>query len=682
MASVKKRTKKALESLIIEASTAYYNTGIPIMSDAEFDKIKEELEERFPKSKVLDIIGAPIEQTDTKKIKLPYHMGSMDKRKPSNEKAILDWTKKYNGSGYVITDKLDGVSALLCIDCCSSVNAKVKGSGGRSDIDRDEGVCMYTRGNGKVGQNITSIIPIIKNGEYFDGIKNRVRKMGFNGHIAIRGELIINKEDYKTIHKPGMNSRNTVSGVVNAKVPNTEYAKVIQFVAYDIISDSGPLAKKLADVDHFGLTTVHSETIGSADEINASVLTKVLKTRKTNSEFEIDGIIITHGGVNEINTDKNPKYAFAFKLDVNDDVATVKVKEVTWDVSKHNILQPVIHFDAVQLDNVSVAKATGINAKFILSEGIGKGAIIEVIRSGSVIPKVINVVKKSTERSVLPPTGSYVWDKNEVHIVSSQKNSAALEKKKLYSFFKTLETMNLGEKTTDKLYDNGLNTVGKISAATKEDLLKIEGIKDKSAMNIINSVRESIGKASCIDLMVASGVFEKGIGVTRLTSIEEVFPNIGAGGDRVPSVEEMSEKVPGINVQTASMIAEGIPKAIKFLENNGIDYKKKCGDAGDNKEPGLIASLDAPAAKVTKDLNGWAKDLAVVFTGIRDKELEKSIKANGGSVKSTFSKKVTHVIVSKDDYADTGTTLAAADNVAKGNTVIMSLQRFKSVFNK
>ena len=143
-----------MATMLDESQKSYYNDSENVlMSDNEYDIIKEYMEEKYPKNKVLKQIGAPIHEKN--KVKLPYYMASMDKIKPDT-KALEKWREQYNGTLCIVA-KLDGVSGLY-----STENNEQK---------------LYTRGNGEVGQDISHLIPFLR--------------LPSTPDITIRGELIM-----------------------------------------------------------------------------------------------------------------------------------------------------------------------------------------------------------------------------------------------------------------------------------------------------------------------------------------------------------------------------------------------------------------------------------------------------------------------------------------------------------
>jgi len=155
-----------IEKILVYASDKYYNDE-PVISDSIFDTLREFLELKAPKSKVLKQIGSNVKSKD--KVKLPYYLGSMDKIKPPSNK-LDNWCKKYEAP-YVLTDKLDGVSALLVYS--HSDNNQIK---------------LFTRGTATHGMDITKLLKYIKHIPSYDEVMDYLKKNKINEtKIAFRG---------------------------------------------------------------------------------------------------------------------------------------------------------------------------------------------------------------------------------------------------------------------------------------------------------------------------------------------------------------------------------------------------------------------------------------------------------------------------------------------------------------
>ena len=200
----------------------------------------------------------------------------------------------------------------------------------------------------------------------------------------------------KNYSKQYANQRNMVAGRVGAKTMR-EGLQDIEFVAYEIIGNdvlSKP-SEQLDYLDKLGFTTVRRKI---TKKIEVDHLMETLVSSKDLSEYDIDGLIVQPNVPYERVTDGNPQYAFAFKMRLSGNLLESKVIGVNWNVSKWGKLKPRVEIEPVHLGGVTITWATGFNAKFIVEKSIGPGAIIEITRSGDVIP---NMSEKKMLRSFM-----------------------------------------------------------------------------------------------------------------------------------------------------------------------------------------------------------------------------------------------------------------------------------------
>jgi NAD-dependent DNA ligase len=602
---LKSKTEDDIANILRKVSYEYYK-GTPVLTDDIFDIIVDYLQKKNPKHPVLKEIGA---ETFGKKVELPYFMGSLDKVR-ENESALEKWKAKYSGKS-VVSDKLDGNSALLVV--------------------KDSKYKLYSRGDGALGQDISHITHLIKN--IPKGLTN----------YAVRGELIISKAKWKVLYEKGKgaNARNAVAGVMHSSKPDSELVEAVDFVAYEQIDPRVKLSTAFKSLKEMGFSVVYNEEITSK-ELNMENLSKILMKRRTDSAYDVDGIVIFHDAEYPIVKGKNPDYAFAFKSILTHEEAEVIVKEVEWNASKDGYLKPIIKFDPVVLAGASIQKATGFNAQFIEKNVIGPGSHIVIIRSGDVIPHVHKILSKASSNKPsmpLPPV-EYEWNDTHVDILLKDKSDDAdVMVKRMIYFAKTLEMKGVGPGIVERLHSNNINTFKKFINVKVEDLLKIEGFQKKSAEKVVSEIGESIKKANCLTYMVASNLFGRSIAEKKLKLILENFPKIPEGYK--PSETELS-KVEGIGSITAKQFLEGLPLFFEFMKELGQDCIPMI------KEEKVVSSK--------KSLEG----LIVVFTGVRVKELEQEIEARNGKVGSSVSSK-TKVVVAKDPSEITGKVKAAKD---------------------
>jgi DNA ligase (NAD+) len=613
-----------LTKLIKCANDEYHNSDSPIMTDAQFDLLIDELKRRNPNHTTLKKIGAQVHSK--KKVNLPYHMGSMNKVKP-NTGAIEKWVVKYEGP-YIYSDKLDGTSGLLVLP------------------DKK----LYTRGNGKVGTDISSLIPYINGIPKYDGKQK----------IVVRGELVISKTNFKKMEKEAnkkfTNARSIVNGLVNKKSANKSQLKYVDFVTYEMIEPSYNISKQFAYLKKHKFIVVDH---GNLKKLDGITLTKHLKHKKLVGKYDIDGIIVEDDRDHNRNVSGNPKYAFAYK-----DVCEIKkttITQVEWRISKDKKLKPRIHVKAVVIDGVTITHVTGNNAKYIKENGIGKGTIIELVRSGEVIPYIHKVIKK-VDPDFPTDEYSYKWNSTGVDIVidkldSNDKARLDLLVKNITYYLKKSGVKYVDESIVRKFIDAKLDTVPKLLNATNEDFMKVDGFKDRMAFKIYTNIQNSIKKIKLSTLMAASNLFGPGLGEKKLTFITNEHPDILDKKLTKTQMIELISDIDGFSTKTSTGFAEGL-----------IDFKKFL-----KKIPNV--QFESKKRKLSK--NPKFEGMKIVFSGFRNKEWNEIIEDCGGKVTNTVSKN-TNILVVKDK-SETSSKIKKANEL---NVKIMNVSEFEKLVKK
>lgn len=594
--------KKLTEFIMLFADNYYNNTNPNIdISDEVFDKLVEILKIRDPKSKYFTSIGAPIIND---KVKLPFPMFSLNKVKPDN---IDKWVVNHKGP-YSLSDKLDGMSAML-------YNGH-----------------LYKRGQGLDGQDIGYLLKHINIGDVnLDDIRD----------VAIRGELIISKENFKIINKDGVfkNARNAISGIVNCKNPNKEIIKYVDFVAYNVVS---PIIKQEDQYSYLESKGFNVVNYCKVDNINVDGLVELTNKRKNEGKYEIDGIVIIDNVMsydirsgNKESVNQNPSYSVAFKFLNEDNIVECVVENVEWNISRYNYLKPKVKISPVYLMGSVINYATAHNAKFIVDNKIGKGSIINITKSGEIIPKIISVVKGSNPEM---PTVKYHWNKNNVDIIIDNETDDK-QKQKLLFELKSNNIKFFNQKAADKLVDNGIYDI--CSIIGEEDLIiklfgKVMGAK------MIKSLKDNLMLSGIEELMVGSGIFGRGIGIKKLMLANKI--------DIRDWDERRLIEIKGLGKENVKLLVDGKESFIKYYsalknkcELNGIKIAEliKESDNEVNNENNNDSNISESINK-QKLLN-----MKIVFTGFRNKELENEIIKNGGLIVNSVSGKTNILIVDK-----------------------------------
>lgn len=584
-----------LSRVLQEANKRYYN-DTPIFSDSEYDIIREYVELMYPDSTVLNEIGAPITKD---KIKLPYFMASMDKIKPTSS-ALTQWQKKHP-SNYVISAKLDGVSGMYSTE---------------SGVPK-----LYTRGNGRVGQDITHLIPYLN----LPSVNN----------ITIRGEFIIEKSIFDLYYKSDFsNPRNFVSGIINSKKINSTRLGHVDFVAYEVIMP------QLTPSDQFKLLhdTLHVDTVLNTNKttITNDTLSEILVSWRDTYKYEIDGIIVTHNKIYP-RVEKNPEHAFAFKMVLTGQIAESKIIDVIWTASKDGYLKPKIRVEPIYLGGVKIEYATAFNARFVVDKKLGVGAIVKIIRSGDVIPYIMDVVTPAS--NVLLPDELYSWTDTNIDIVLEDTGSnATVLRKNITLFFTTLSVKGLSDGNVKRIMESGHMSVPAILKMSVSDFLNVDGFKIKMAENLYSSIQEKISSATISEFMTASNIFGRGFGKKKLDMIIKSIPNIFSKPSTPSAMVDQLTSVNGIAIKSAQLFVSKIDEFIAFMRECNLEHKLLV------PIPSKIDTAPIPDTILSHILYGKR----IVFTGVRDKQLISKLENIYNVTITTTIRNDTFCIVAKD----------------------------------
>lgn len=620
--------EKEISKMIKKLDQDYYEEDGSNLSDVKYDKLIDYTEKKFPDTIKKGHTEVHV-KVDKKKVKLPYGLYSMNKIKPlqGNDKAksseVDKWSKKYKGP-YIISSKLDGISALF--------------------INRDGKNTFYTRGNGEYGQDISHLIEYIIGTDIPDL------------DIAIRGEIIIEEKLFQEKYSDKFaNSRNFVAGLINKKSLDSNMLNDLSFVPYEVIKPELTPLKQMQFLEENWVDDCVDYI--KVDSVNDKILTDILVQMKSESIYLIDGIIIEDDKIYK-RQDKNPDHAFAFKMSLDEQMAEVVVKDVLWGKSKDGFLKPRIQIEPINIGGVTIEFATGYNAKYIKDNKIGIGSILLIKRSGDVIPKVEAVIKEANE-GLFPQDIPYEWNKSGVDIIMiGKEDDETVLQKNITLFFKTLEIEGIGPGNVKKMMDAGFNSVDKILSMSKSDFLKVDGFKEKTADNLYNNIHSKIDKISLPKLMQASNIFGNGFGEKKFKIILDSYPDILESKDSDKIKIDKLISVDGIAKLTAEKFVTHINNFNKFIKKSNL----------------LKIENSQEKSIVNHELTGKK----VVFTGFRDKDLNKELDLYG-VINSTSVTKDTEVVVVKTekDKLDDTTKLT---NAKKFKIPILSLDEFRKKY--
>lgn len=581
-----------LKEQIIKANEAY-RLGKPLMSDSKYDQLIDELAQLSPGDELLTKVGhTPADES--RKSKLPIEMASMNKIKSMED--IDDWCRLKGISRselVIITPKYDGLS--LC------VNEKTGEA--------------FTRGDGTVGQKSNEHYKLI--GNHLENLPDPWPKTG--GIKFTYGEVMMSKKTFIEKYATEFaNPRNLVAGLLNSKEPS-DILKDCNYIKYGSVIqgeflDSFKTKKSILDNLNSGQQIQVPYHVCKISDLQENLLIDLF--HKFSAEYEIDGLIIE---INDLKlqsqlgretSSNNPVWARAFKHPSFEQSAETEVIGITWNISKQGLLKPTLHINPVKLDGVTVSNVTGNNARFVKDFGLGAGAIVRIVRSGMVIPKIVDVTKKVEFQ--MPDVPNIDWNENGVELITLTETDEQ-KLKKLIAFFEILEADNVSEGVITQLWDAGHKSVKDILNLTTKDLEQIDGFGKRKAEIVFNSIKKSITGVSLSKLQHATGIYP-GLGSKKLALLEHFTskPTI----DQVISIEGFAEI-------SAKTYIDNYDNFFNFIKDLPISIEEKL-----------------EVAPVGTDLEGKQ----FVFTGVRDKFAEEVIISKGGKIASSVSRNTTHLV--------------------------------------
>ena len=358
---------------------AYYNANESLISDKDFDKLYDELL-TLEKETGIILSNSPTQhvgyevKSELQKVKHSHLMMSLDKTKETK-----DLVKFMNRHECVLMDKMDGLTILLSYRDGKLIQAE-------------------TRGNGKIGENITH------NAMVFENIPLTIDLPGL---VEFEGEAIITYEDFekinasiKDVDTKYKNPRNLASGSVrqlNSKIAKERHLKFILWKVSAGMDHINSFKERLEHARELGFDIVPFVTVNSAGDINGAI--DGLKNVAKNLSYPIDGLVITY---NDINyglslgmTDKFPRHSFAFKF--YDDLYETILQDVEWTIGKSGQLTPTAVFEPVEIDGTEVSRASLHNVSIFKSFNMHVGDIITVYKSNMIIPQVKENLSKGND---------------------------------------------------------------------------------------------------------------------------------------------------------------------------------------------------------------------------------------------------------------------------------------------
>jgi DNA ligase (NAD+) len=300
----------------------------------------------------------------------------------------------------------------------------------------------------------------------------------------------------------------------------------------------------------------------------------------------------------------------------------------------------------------------------IFDNKINKGAKIKIIRSGDVIPYIMEVVKSAKTAS--EPTVPFKWNETEVDYIIDYSKKVPKEIidlvqiKNILHFFRKIGVKYLSEGIITKLYNEGYESVSDIIGAPEEDLYTIEGLGEKSVDKIYKEIYSKLDEIT-LPLFMAASHMDRGLGERKIKEIINKYPNImKEKWDREDFIEKIKD-VDGFSDKLAERFVDNFKEFKKFF-----------------KEIDSVYDMSHLLKVVVQEKKGnLYEGKSVCFTGFRDKEMEDFVIKNGGKVSTSISSK-TYLLVHADDVDKSSNKY---ENAVNFGIKIMSKSEFRKVIN-
>ena len=632
-----KQKLKELSKEIIKHNHHYHNLDKPLITDSEYDKLvieNNKLEKKYPNLKLKNspnkIVGSAI-KSKFEKIKHESQMFSLNNAFNRND--ILDFLKRINkflnnsknNIKFLCEPKIDGLSLNLLYKNGILVSAA-------------------TRGDGLIGENVTKNIVNIKD------IPQKLKDI-FPKLIEIRGEVFINKDDFKNINlilkekEQFANPRNAAAGSLRQLDTSISHSRPLRFIAHGIgicSTNYETFERYYKDLKRWKIPiNKEHKFCSSVDEI-INQFNKI-NDQRSDISFDIDGLVIK---IDDLKLQKrlgyvgkNPRWAIALKF--SSEKANTIIQSIDLQVGRTGAITPVARLKPINIGGVIVSNASLHNFDEINKKNINIKDVVEVERAGDVIPYVTKVVRKNSlsKNKILAPKicpvckSKTVKEIDEAVLRCSNRYGCYSQKIGQIIHFISKKSLNIegfGDRQAKQFFD--LKFIKKCEDIFnlhkfKNQIISLEGWGDLSFANLLKSIEKS-KNISLEKFIYSLGI--RFIGEINSEILANDFQNINNFIQFINDKDRL-ENIDGLG-----------PKAISSL----LEYFENRENLETIKQLNKVLKI---YYKTRKDLNNFFNGKNLVFSGTlsslsRD-EAKYLAKSNGAKILSAVSKNTDFLII-------------------------------------
>lgn len=637
MKSVKEKII-ALRNELNEHNYNYYVLSDPTISDFDYDLMMKELQELeaknpeyFDKNSPTQRVGDDRNQ-EFEEIEHKYPMLSLGNT--YNDEELRDFDnriKKHTNETYlyVCELKFDGASISL-----NYKNGKLN--------------YAATRGNGQVGDNVTSNVKTIKS------VPLVLRGNNYPEEFEIRGEIFMPHKSFNRLNNERLekgeqafaNPRNAASGSLKTQNSSVVAKRDLDCFLYYMVGDrlpSGSHFDNLQIAKKWGLKiSEHTKKVAKIDEVLEFI--KYWDNKRKDLPFDIDGIVIKIDSIELQNklgyTSKSPRWAISYKFKAEQ--VSTKLLSIDYQVGRTGAITPVANLEPVQLAGTVVKRASLHNADIIKTLDVRVGDIVYIEKGGEIIPKIIKVdLSKRNENlskvdyiEYCPECNTKLIRKDgeALHYCPNDEECPPQIKGKIEHFI-SRKAMDIasGEATIDLLYQQNLiKDISDLYDLKVEQIENLERFGKKSAQNLVNSIQES-KKVPFNRVLYALGIRYVGETVAKILTrqFNSIDTLMQATVEELVAVDEIGERIAQSLVDYFNK--EKNIKLVNKLQNVGLQFKLEFED--ENRTEGS-QKLEGKRLVVSGNFG----------TPQRRKELEQIVEDNGGKVVSSVTAKTDYVV--------------------------------------
>ncbi len=620
--------QKELVAILNRYAAAYYEQDAPLVSDAEYDKLYDELlkleaesGEVLPDSPTLRVGGAPL-----KSFEEHVHLGrlwSLDKVR--TREGLMDFVRKVTAASpepplFALEYKFDGLTVNLTYDN----GVLVQGA---------------TRGNGVVGE---AILPQIRT------IRNVPLTIPFKGRMEVQGECIMRLSVLDAYNKmadePLKNARNAAAGALRNLDPTVTAARKLDVFCYNVGFIEGKEMHDQKEMLDFlkenGLPVCpFVKWLRTPDEIMAEI--DLAEQRRDTLDFLIDGMVVkvTDFALREKlgATEKFPRWAMAYKFAAEELTATVL--DVTWEVGRTGKLTPLAHIEPVEFSGVTVRKATLNNWDDVQRKRVGVGSRVFIRRSNDVIPEILGAVpddkplRPVEKPTVCPQCGAHV-EMRGAHLFCTNSLSCRPQIAARLSHYASRDAMDIDTfagKTAEQLIDAfGISTIPELYALSHEQLSALERFGHKKAQNLLDALEASKHRP------LASFLYALGIPNVGVKTAKDLARHFGT----LDAVRHATREELAAIDDVGDIVADGI---VSFFADARI---------ADQIDRLLTLGVQPEEAAKTADGPLPLAGMTVVITGtlatLSRRDAESLVEQYGGKAAGSVSKNTSFVVVGEN----------------------------------